>query len=840
MQIWVDTSEVPARLTLNWLKDPDATTYFVFKKAKTATAWGTAIATVSKDSTRYVDNNVQVGKAYEYRISKTSPLGNGFGYVYAAMKLPPTEWKGSILLLVDSTVNIRLKTEIDTWKSDLANEAWHVLTHVPSAKHTVKDIRTKISEIKSINPDLKTVFILGHIKVPYSGNTAPDGHQDHIGAWPSDTYYADLNGSWTDVTVDNVTASRAENKNIPGDGKFDQNNIPTDAELEVGRVDFFNMPAFSKNEIELLRAYLNKNHKWRTGQIIAEKRGIVLDNFNFQGEAFGQSGIKNFSVLFHPSNVEYGNYRDSLRKKSYLCSYGSGGGWYEGAGGISTTQNMAVDSLQTVFTFLFGSYFGDWDSPNNFLRAALASGTVLTNAWAGRPHWSIHHMAMGDHIGYSTRLTMNNTSALYNAGNSARAVHVALMGDPSLMMYPIPAVPSLKLSESGGSVKLLWNKSADATHGYYVYRKILGNTVFDVIARNVVDTFYKDSCVAKGFTYEYIVRAVKLESNASGSFFNLSAGARDTISKINDSAPQADFSFVKDYEFIHFKSESKNVRNVKWIIGKDTLRTNEVDAILDCSLNPQEICLIVQGECDVDQVCKTISFDCSIPNVTKQRIDSIKCFGGTGSIEIQDLQGADPFDFKWNTGNTTNKLSNVSAGIYTVTISSAKNTENIYVFELTQPEKLAAAFTVRPADPGKKNGGLINLVISGGTLPYTFQVPNEKLDSLAVGVYDLIILDGNGCQLLVKINIPVKTFTNQIAKPLSIELYPSPTKDYITIKQLVTSKIEKFYLIDVHGNMLKEISNSSERINVSMLTPGWYMIQCITKEGVEYYPFEKI
>jgi hypothetical protein len=186
VQLWVDTSELPARLTLNWLKDPDATNYFVFRKAKAATAWGGAIATVSKDSTRYVDNNVVVGTAYEYRVSKTSPLGNGFGYVYAAMKLPATEWKGSILLLIDSTINARLKTEINILKSDLANEAWNVITYVPQAKNSVTEIRTKISDIKKINPDLKTVFILGHVRVPYSGNIAPDAHPDHVGAWPAD------------------------------------------------------------------------------------------------------------------------------------------------------------------------------------------------------------------------------------------------------------------------------------------------------------------------------------------------------------------------------------------------------------------------------------------------------------------------------------------------------------------------------------------------------------------------------------------------------------------------------------------------------------------------------
>ncbi len=841
VQIWVDTSELPARLILNWLKDPDAVNYYIFKKTKNATSWGSFIANVSKDSTRYIDNNVVVGTAYEYRVSKTSPVSNGFGYVYAAMKLPATEWKGSILLVVDSTINARLKTEINTWKSDLANEAWNVITYVPLAKHTVKDIRTKISDIKMINPDLKTVFILGHVKVPYSGNFAPDSHSpDHVGAWPSDTYYADLDGAWTDVNVDNAGAGRAENKNIPGDGKFDQSTLPSDADVEVGRVDFFNLPAFAKNEIELTRDYLNKNHKWRTGQIKAERRGIVLDNFNFPGEAFGQTGIKNFSVLFNPANVEYGNYRDSLLKKSYLCSYGSGPGNYTGAGGISTTQNMAVDSLQTVFTFLFGSYFGDWDSPNNFLRSTLASGTVLTNAWSGRPHWVMHHMAMGDHIGYDTRLSMNNTSTLYSAGNSPRGVHMALMGDPSLTMFPFPPVPSLMLTEAGPHVELRWGKSADATNGYYVYRKIVGNTIFDVIAKNVKDTSYRDMCVTNGFTYEYMVRAVKLESNASGSFYNLSAGRRDTISKISNSGPQAAFTFTKDYEFIHLKSESKNARIAKWIIGKDTLFASDTNVILDCNVNPQQICLIAEGDCDQDMICKTITFDCSIPSVTKLKIDSIKCHGGNGSIEILDVVGADPFGFQWNTGSTSNKISNVPAGIYSVKISSGKNTDRIYNFELTQPEELKATFTIKKADPGKKNGAIKNLVMTGGTAPYTYHFsPGFNPDSLAIGDYEFTVTDANGCVLLIKVSIPIETFTEQATKQTSLAIYPSPTRDYIYLNLKDATKIEKLILIDAQGKLIKQLPKVSDKINVSMLTAGWYTIQCITKTGVENYPFEK-
>ncbi len=87
-----------------------------------------------------------------------------------------------------------------------------------------------------------TALLFGNIPVPYSGNINPDGHDDHKGAWPTDYYYGEFDaGAWTDNLVNNDTASRVANRNIPGDGKFDQSQTPTPPELVVSRVDFSNL-----------------------------------------------------------------------------------------------------------------------------------------------------------------------------------------------------------------------------------------------------------------------------------------------------------------------------------------------------------------------------------------------------------------------------------------------------------------------------------------------------------------------------------------------------------------------------------------------------------------------
>jgi len=75
---------------------------------------------------------------------------------------------------------------------------------------------------------------MGNIIVPHSGNVQPDGHSNHRGAWPADVYYGDMDGVWTDETVNNTASIQYPHVfNVPGDGNFDQDVIPGELELSV-------------------------------------------------------------------------------------------------------------------------------------------------------------------------------------------------------------------------------------------------------------------------------------------------------------------------------------------------------------------------------------------------------------------------------------------------------------------------------------------------------------------------------------------------------------------------------------------------------------------------------
>ncbi|MBK9538744.1 MAG: hypothetical protein IPO12_08390 [Flavobacteriales bacterium] len=546
VQVQATVQAAPPSITLSWPAFANTTGLTIYRKSKSATSWGSAYATPSASATQYVDNAVTVGTYYEYKVARTASAGSGAGYIAAGVEVPATDYMGKIVLLVDNTLAPGLTTELATLELDLKAEGWKVLRTDVSRTASVSSIRTIVQNAYNADPtNVKAVYLLGHVPVPYSGNINPDGHTEHQGAWPSDTYYADVTGNWTDNTVNNATAQRVENRNVPGDGKFDQSDLPSTAELQIGRVDLYDMPAFSLSELELTRAYLNKAHSFKIKGFSPQVRGIVFDNFQYTGYPMAAGGIRTIAPLVGAANITFPNqngpsFYTLVNNQSYLWTYSSGGGLqqtvngvltYNGANNVATTQNLAASNFNGVFNMSFGSYYGDWDNKNNFLRAVLGSGQALANCWAAIPHWEFHHMGLGDNIGYSSLMSNNNTTTLYSPihggwQGSIGKNHNALMGDPSLRMMMVAPPSNLTVNNSGGLASFSWTASPDAVQGYYLYQfDAATGAVSRVVPTLITATNFLSPSVPFIAGKEYMVRAVKLQTTASGSYYNPSLGA---------------------------------------------------------------------------------------------------------------------------------------------------------------------------------------------------------------------------------------------------------------------------------------------------------------------------
>jgi hypothetical protein len=533
--------QAPPRITLQW-NPPVAAPLLsqrVFRRRNGTGVW-TEAATLPRTARTYADNAVSVGVAYEYfvyRLYDGLP-GTASGWLRAGIRAPLVAERGRVILLVDDTMAGPLAAELAQFTSDLIGDGWIVARQDVARTAAVPDVRATVQSLYAADPAKpKALILFGRIPVPYSGDFAPDGHIDHRGAWPADVNYADIDGVWTDSTVNSTGASVERNRNVPGDGKFDQSALPSDVELEIGRIDLSTMPVFGRSETELLRQYLGRDHQFRhrLGAFAAiPRRALIDDNFGFfSGEAFATTGWRSFTALFGSANVRALDWLSTLQTQKYLCAYGCGPGGYNGANGVSITNEFADKNSQAVFNFLFGSYFGDWDLQDNFLRAPL-SGTAaslgLTSAWAGRPHWFLHPLGLGETIGFCTRLTQNNLASFpagYEANNTERGVHIALMGDPTLRLHPVKPPTNLVARAGANQIALSWRASGEGPlEGYLISRanSPLGRVV-RLRGALVPGLSFVDRSATPGVSYTYLVRAVKRETTSSGSYLNPSQGA---------------------------------------------------------------------------------------------------------------------------------------------------------------------------------------------------------------------------------------------------------------------------------------------------------------------------
>lgn len=366
-------------LNLHWKNDPNAKRYYIYKKS-TNGGWD-FLDSLSPNVLSYLDTTMLKGMTREYRVSKahtkyTTFQGNGYvlaGYNVAYRPL------GKVLVVIDSSYTRVLSSEIYEYLDQLIREGWTPIRKAFLRTDSVTKIKTWCEQqYRNDTAGVKAILLLGRVPVPYSGNFRPDAHPEHTGAWPADLYYGSFSVKWTDATVNNTSAARSNNHNTPGDGKFDLSRYNTATtspsaaqkiELPVGRVDLYNMDRFSTNDTVLIKRYLSKNLAFRRGQLKPVNRGLIDDNFGyFNSEAFASGGFRNFSVFTGDSLFER-DYLTEMRKNSYLWSYGCGSGNYNGASGVASSSDFANDSLLNPFTLIFGSYFGDWDNSDNFLRA---------------------------------------------------------------------------------------------------------------------------------------------------------------------------------------------------------------------------------------------------------------------------------------------------------------------------------------------------------------------------------------------------------------------------------------------------------------------------------------
>ncbi len=144
-----------------------------------------------------------------------------------------------------------------------------------------------------------------------------------------------------------------------------------------------------------------------------------------------------------------------------------------------------------------------------------------------------------------------------------------------------------------------------------------------------------------------------------------------------------------------------------------------------------------------------------------------ECFGDqNGSIEANVAGGSPGYQFAWSNAATNDKLENLIAGDYTLTITDQNGCEAISTAIVNQPSPLDLDLVGNEVSCFGGRDGSIEIGVAGGTAPFEFSLDNKnftgssRLIGLQQGEYNVFIKDANGCTMVsqTEVGSPLEFF----------------------------------------------------------------------------------
>ncbi|NDV79490.1 T9SS type A sorting domain-containing protein [Dysgonomonas sp. 511] len=145
--------------------------------------------------------------------------------------------------------------------------------------------------------------------------------------------------------------------------------------------------------------------------------------------------------------------------------------------------------------------------------------------------------------------------------------------------------------------------------------------------------------------------------------------------------------------------------------------------------------------------------------VTVKTNQHLLCDGDNiGEVEAVVTGGTPPYQYFWETGETTPLISGLSRGIYSVFVRDARYQDSQVHFcsvqghaEIKSPNGMEVGATIKEPTCNAYSDGEIALSVIGGVAPYTYLwedgSTNRDRTGLTKGTFKVTITDANGCSL---------------------------------------------------------------------------------------------
>jgi hypothetical protein len=348
-----------------------------------------------------------------------------------------------------------------------------------------------------------------------------------------------------------------------------------------------------------------------------------------------------------------------------------------------------------------------------------------------------------------------------------------------------------------------------------------------------------------------------LQSFRSGTYFGVVTDARlctDTISSvlINSNAPiQLISSAVTN---IQCKGSTTGSITVNIQGGRTPYRyewNNRVGGRIYSNLAAGNYQLRV---IDADS-CRVLlpSFKITEPDqklVVKDTVSNISCNNvKDGSIRVGISGGLPPYRWDWQDtrGNVFGldafRVSNLGAGLFTLSLSDANNCNQSYSYLLNQPSALKFEFEVARPSRSATSDGSIKVLPTGGTPAYRYLWNNlattQQVTGLTKGKYVVTVTDSKNCRLADSIQL-LSVAVQDFPIVEKVVLYPNPSSTEsrldVTLKQATPLQLLVYNGVGqlVFQQAMPLGLNPQLSLPVQLWPPGTYMVRLTDSDRIVY------
>ncbi|WP_070138458.1 T9SS type A sorting domain-containing protein [Crocinitomix algicola] len=219
-------------------------------------------------------------------------------------------------------------------------------------------------------------------------------------------------------------------------------------------------------------------------------------------------------------------------------------------------------------------------------------------------------------------------------------------------------------------------------------------------------------------------------------------------------------------------------------------------------------------------------------------ITDITCNGeADGQIFVNPVNGEGGYEVNWESGDVGFLLNDLTAGYHVYTITDANGCTFTDSAEVVEPDALVLDVEISHDYEG--GVGAIDLTVTGGTEPYTFDWDNdgtgdydaEDIEGLEPGTYTVVVTDANGCTEEIMVNV-LNTASIEETTFAGLNVYPNPTNGAFQIAlQDVSNSTFNVTIFNILGEVVlaQELVNATTSIEAGVLESGVYLVEIATE-----------